>query len=62
MHGMCENVVKRRVVTGPPTKEKREIELFARVHLLKHSLCCLSELRNKLLNSGTKTVSRNLTS
>lgn len=38
---MCENVVKRRVVTGPPTKEKREIELFARVHLLKHSLCCL---------------------
>lgn len=28
MHGMCGNAVKRGVVTGPPTKEKREMEPF----------------------------------
>lgn len=41
MHGMCENSVKRGVVTDPPTKEKREIELFGGIHLPKDSLCCL---------------------
>lgn len=36
---MCENAVKRGVVTGPPTKEKREMEPFGGIHPRKESLC-----------------------
>lgn len=35
---MCENAVKRGVVTGPPTKEKREMEPFGGNRLPKESL------------------------
>lgn len=30
---MCENAVKRVVVTGPPIKEKREMVPFGGIHL-----------------------------
>lgn len=32
MHGMCENGVKRGVMTGSPTKEKREMEPLGGIH------------------------------
>jgi len=41
MHGMCENAMKRGVVTGPPSREKKEIELFGGINFLNDSLCRL---------------------
>lgn len=47
MHGMCGNAVKRGVVTGPPTKEKREMDpFFCGIHLpKKRESVCVSPQR-----------------
>lgn len=63
MHGMCGNAVKRGVVTGSPTEEKREMEPFFMGFICQRRVCVASErLDVTLLKSGTKIDSRNLAS
>lgn len=38
MQGMCENALNRGVVTGPPTKEKSEMQPCGQSDLLEESL------------------------